>query len=50
VLRRCLPWIVPVLLVGFAFSLTWTIWLLTAVYLCLGPAIWVYQKILEISD
>ena len=50
VLRRCPPWIVPVLLAGFAFSPTWTIWLLTAAYLCLGPAIWVYQRILEIRD
>jgi CDP-diacylglycerol--serine O-phosphatidyltransferase len=43
-LRRCPAWIAPVVIVGFLFSPTWTVWLLTAVYLGLGPAIWVYQQ------
>jgi CDP-diacylglycerol---serine O-phosphatidyltransferase len=43
-LRRCPPWAWPVLVAGFVVSPTWTIWLLTAAYLCLGPAIWVYHR------
>jgi CDP-diacylglycerol--serine O-phosphatidyltransferase len=50
ILRRCPLWVVLVTIAGFIFSPTYTIWLLTAAYLCLGPAIWVYQKRLEIGD
>lgn len=50
ILRRYSAWIVLLAIAGFVFSPTWTIWLLTAVYLGLGPAIWVYQKALEIRD
>jgi CDP-diacylglycerol---serine O-phosphatidyltransferase len=43
-LRRCPPWVLVPLIVGAIFSPTWTIWVATAVYLGLGPAIWFYQK------
>jgi CDP-diacylglycerol--serine O-phosphatidyltransferase len=43
-LRRCPWWAVLALIAGFVFSSTWTIWLLTVVYLCLGPATWVYLR------
>jgi CDP-diacylglycerol---serine O-phosphatidyltransferase len=49
-LRRCPPWVVPVVIAGFMFSPTWTIWLLTVIYLGLGPAIWVYNQRLATSD
>jgi CDP-diacylglycerol--serine O-phosphatidyltransferase len=49
-LRHCLPWIAPVVIAGLLISPTLTIWLLTAVYLGSGPAIWVYQRGLEIRD
>jgi CDP-diacylglycerol--serine O-phosphatidyltransferase len=44
-LRRCPPWILPVLLVCAIASPTWTVWSLTVSYLCLGPAIWIYRRI-----
>jgi len=43
-LRRCPPWLLLVLIPSAVFSPTWTVWVVTAVYLCLGPAIWVYQE------
>src|SRR5262245_10994318 len=49
-LRRYSAWIVLLAIAGFVFSPTWTIWLLTAAYLSLGPVIWVYQRGLKIRD
>jgi CDP-diacylglycerol---serine O-phosphatidyltransferase len=49
-LRRCPPWVVPMTIAGFVFSPTWTIWLLSVIYLGLGPAIWVYKRRLAMSD
>jgi hypothetical protein len=49
-LRRCPPWVVPAAIAGFLFSPTWAVWLLTVIYLCLGPAIWMYGRMLEIRD
>jgi CDP-diacylglycerol--serine O-phosphatidyltransferase len=49
-LRRCPPWVVPITIAGFVFSPTWTIWLLTVIYLGLGPAIWVYNQRFATSD
>jgi CDP-diacylglycerol--serine O-phosphatidyltransferase len=49
-LRHIPLWIAPILVAGLFFSFTWTIWSLTAIYLSLGPAIWVYQRVLEIRD
>jgi CDP-diacylglycerol--serine O-phosphatidyltransferase len=43
-LRRCPPWLLLVLIPSAVLSPTWTVWIITAVYLCLGPAIWVYQE------
>jgi CDP-diacylglycerol---serine O-phosphatidyltransferase len=43
-LRRCPPWLFVLLIPSAILSPTWTVWIVTVVYLCLGPAIWVYQK------
>jgi CDP-diacylglycerol---serine O-phosphatidyltransferase len=44
-LRRCPPWVVPALIVGAIASLTWTVWIMTAAYIGLGPAIWLYHRL-----
>jgi CDP-diacylglycerol--serine O-phosphatidyltransferase len=44
-LRRGLAWVLPLLVAGALLSPTWTIWIATATYLALGPAIWVYHEI-----
>jgi CDP-diacylglycerol--serine O-phosphatidyltransferase len=43
-LRRCPPWILPILLIGVGVSPTITVWALTVVYLSLGPLIWLRQR------
>jgi len=44
-LRRCPRWVVPALALGAVMSLSWTVWVVTAIYLSLGPAIWVYGRL-----
>lgn len=43
-LRDVPRWVPVLLLASSVVSLSWTVWLLTIIYLCLGPTIWFYRR------
>jgi CDP-diacylglycerol--serine O-phosphatidyltransferase len=43
-LRRCPPWIGLAILIGALTNLQITVWILSAGYIGLGPAIWLYRR------
>jgi CDP-diacylglycerol--serine O-phosphatidyltransferase len=43
-LRHCPPWLWLALAIGACVSLSWVIWIMSAAYICLGPAIWLYRR------
>jgi CDP-diacylglycerol--serine O-phosphatidyltransferase len=48
-LRRCPPWVWLAILAGALISPQMTVWLVSACYIGLGPAIWLFRR-LEMRD
>lgn len=44
-LRPTALWLLPLIALGLFTSLAWTIWVLTVVYICSGPVIWLCQRL-----
>ncbi|RRR69695.1 MAG: CDP-alcohol phosphatidyltransferase [Candidatus Viridilinea halotolerans] len=44
-LRPTAIWLLPLITIGALTSLSWTIWVLTVVYICSGPVIWLCQRL-----
>jgi CDP-diacylglycerol---serine O-phosphatidyltransferase len=44
-LRRCPPWLWLGLAIGLPLSPSWTVWVVSAAYICLGPTIWLHRHL-----